>query len=280
MRSREELDLFNQAAVIDFIKHERPDYMFIAAAKVGGIHANNIYRADYIYQNLQIELNLIHAAHIAGIERLLFLGSSCIYSREAPQPIREEYLLTDPLDPTNEPYAIAKIAGIKFCEACNSQHGRRYVNIMPTNLFGPNDNYDLNYSHVLSALLQKAYKAKQCGDVSYIVLGSGKPMREFLYVDDAADACIFLMEHEEIGGGICNIDLGAGVTIAELAELINETVGFEGDIVFDTSRPDGTPRKLLDISCMAAMGWKSKTSLRQGLALTYAAYFAGDSLPK
>ena len=279
-RSREELDLFNQTAVTDFIKYERPNYMFIAAAKVGGINANNIYRADFIYQNLQIELNLIHAAHIAGVERLLFLGSSCIYPREAPQPIREEYLLTGPLDPTNEPYAIAKIAGIKLCEAYNRQYGRRYVNVMPTNLYGPNDNYDLNNSHVLPALLQKAYKAKQCGDASYSVWGSGKPMREFLYVDDAAEACTFLMEHEEISGGIYNIGSGADLTVTKLAELINETVGFEGEIVFDTSKPDGTPRKLLDVSRMAAIGWKAKISLEQGLALTYAAYLARDSSAK
>lgn len=276
-RRREELDLFNQAAVTDFVQREKPDYIFIAAAKVGGIHANNTYRADFIYQNLQIELNLIHAAHLAGVERLLFLGSSCIYPREAPQPLHEEYLLTGPLDPTNEPYAIAKIAGIKLCEAYNSQYGRRYVNVMPTNLYGPNDNYDLNNCHVLPALLRKAYEAKQSGDKGMQVWGSGKPMREFLYVDDLADACTFLMECEEIGGGIYNIGTGTDVTIRELAQLIMETVGFEGNIVFDATKPDGTPRKLLDVSRMAALGWYAQTSLKQGLGMTFTAFLAGEA---
>lgn len=277
MQTREELDLLDQAAVEYFVRREKPDYIFIAAAKVGGIQANNTYRADFIYQNLQIEINLIHAAHLAGVERLLFLGSSCIYPRDALQPLREEYLLTGPLDPTNEPYAIAKIAGIKLCEAYNSQYGRRYVSVMPTNLYGPNDNYDLNNSHVLPALLRKAYEAKQRGDDSLQVWGSGRPMREFLYVDDMADACTFLMEREDVASGIYNIGTGTDVTICELAEIVMETVGFEGEIVFDASKPDGTPRKLLNVDRMAALGWRARTSLKQGLMQTFAAYLAGEA---
>jgi GDP-L-fucose synthase len=279
-RTREELDLLNQAAVTDFVQREKPDYIFIAAAKVGGIQANNTYRADFIYQNLQIELNLIHAAHLADVERLLFLGSSCIYPCNAPQPLREEYLLTGPLELTNEPYAIAKIAGIKLCEAYNRQYGRRYVNAMPTNLYGPNDNYDLNSSHVLPALLRKAHEARQRGDATYTVWGSGNPMREFLYVDDMAEACTFLMEHEKVCDGIYNIGTGTDITIRELAELVMETVGFEGEIVFDTSKPDGVLRKLLDVSRMAALGWCAQTSLKQGLALTFAAYLAGEAVSR
>lgn len=279
-RTREELDLLNQAAVTDFVQQEKPDYIFIAAAKVGGIQANNTYRADFIYQNLQIELNLIHAAHLADVERLLFLGSSCIYPCQAPQPLREEYLLTGSLEPTNEPYAIAKIAGIKLCEAYNRQYGRRYVNAMPTNLYGPNDNYDLNSSHVLPALLRKAHEARQRGDATYTVWGSGNPMREFLYVDDMADACTFLMEHEEVSDGIYNIGTGTDITIRELAKLVMKTVGYEGAIVFDTSKPDGTLRKLLDVNRMAALGWRAQTSLKQGLALTFAAYLAGGAVSR
>lgn len=279
-RTRQELDLLDQAAVTAFMCKEKPDYIHIAAAKVGGIQANNTYRADFIYQNLQIESNLIHAAHLAGVDRLLFLGSSCIYPREAPQPIREEYLLTGPLEPTNESYAIAKIAGIKLCEAYNSQHGRQYVNAMPTNLYGPNDNYDLSSSHVLPALLRKAYEARQRGDASMQVWGSGKPMREFLYVDDMADACTFLMEREDISSGIYNIGTGTDVTIRELAETVMETVGFRGEIVFDASKPDGTPRKLLNVDRMAELGWRARTSLKDGLALTFSAYLAGEAVTR
>lgn len=279
-RTREELDLLNQAAVTDFVQREKPDYIFIAAAKVGGIQANNTYRADFIYQNLQIELNLIHAAHLADVERLLFLGSSCIYPCNAPQPLREECLLTGPLELTNEPYAIAKIAGIKLCEAYNRQYGRRYVNAMPTNLYGPNDNYDLENSHVLPALLRKAYEAKQRGVATYTVWGSGKPMREFLYVDDMADACTFLMEREDISSGIYNIGTGNDVTIRELAEAVMDTVGFKGQIVFDTSKPDGTPRKLLNVDRMAEFGWRARISLRDGLALTFAAYIADKAVTR
>jgi len=268
-RTRQELDLLDQAAVNAFMLQQKPDYIFLAAAKVGGIYANNLYRADFIYQNLMIEANLIHAAHQAGVNRLLFLGSSCIYPRECPQPIKEEFLLTGPLEPTNEPYAIAKIAGIKLCESYNRQYGRQYVSAMPTNLYGPNDNYDPNNSHVLPALLRKIHEAKQRGEAKLQVWGSGKPMREFLYVDDMADACVFLMENEDITEGLYNVGTGTDVTIRELAEAIMHVVGFDGEIVFDLSMPDGTPRKLLDVSRMSALGWRAQTSLRDGIRLTY-----------
>jgi GDP-L-fucose synthase len=271
-RSRQELDLMDQASVRDFIVNEKPAYIYIAAAKVGGIQANNLYRADFLYQNLQIEANLIHAAHIAGVERLLFLGSSCIYPRDCLQPIREEYLLTGPLEPTNEPYAIAKIAGIKLCESYNRQFGRRYVSVMPTNLYGPNDNYDLNNSHVLPALLRKAHEAKLRGDKSLHVWGSGRPMREFLYVDDMADASTFLMERDDIVDGLYNVGTGTDVTIRQLAEQVMQTVGFAGEIVFDISKPDGTPRKLLNIDRLAELGWRAQTGLTEGLRKTYEAY--------
>ena len=269
-RSHAELDLTNQAAVEHFFKHEKPDYVFLAAAKVGGIHANNTYRGEFIYQNLMMEANIIHAAWQAGVERLLFLGSSCIYPRDCAQPIKEEYLLTGPLEPTNEPYAIAKIAGIKLCESYNQQYGTRYVSVMPTNLYGPNDNYDLNNSHVLPALIRKAHEAKLRGDTSYVVWGSGKPMREFLYVEDMADACVFLMERDDIREGLFNVGTGQDVTIRELAETVMDVLGFAGELVFDASKPDGTPRKLLDVSRMRTLGWQAKTSLREGIAMAYA----------
>lgn len=275
-RTHQELDLLDQAAVNAFMQQEKPDYLFLAAAKVGGIQANNVYRADFIYQNLMIEANLIHAAHQASVNRMLFLGSSCIYPRDCAQPIKEEYLLTGPLEPTNEPYAIAKIAGIKLCESYNRQHGRQYVSVMPTNLYGPNDNYDLSNSHVLPALLRKTHEAKQRGDKTLTVWGSGKPMREFLYVDDMADACVFLMEHEAITEGLYNVGTGTDVTIRELAEAIMKVVGFDGDIVFDASKPDGTPRKLLDVSSLAALGWSARTSLEEGIAATFASYRAAS----
>lgn len=270
-RSRQELDLLNQAAVQQFLADEQPDYIFIAAAKVGGIHANNTYRADFIYQNLMIEMNLIHGAHLAGVQRLMFLGSSCIYPRDCPQPIKEEYLLTGALEYTNEPYAIAKIAGIKLCEAYNAQYGRQYVSVMPTNLYGPNDNYDLETSHVLPALLRKAHEAKLRGDKELVVWGTGTPRREFLYVDDLADACVFLME-QGYAGSLLNIGTGQDVTIRELAETIMDVVGFEGRIVFDASKPDGTMRKMLDISRLNAQHWEALTLLRQGILLTYAVF--------
>jgi GDP-L-fucose synthase len=269
-RSKLELNLLDQAAVFSFLEQEKPDYIFLAAAKVGGIHANNTYRADFIYQNLVIEANLIHGAHQAGVDRLCFLGSSCIYPRDCPQPIKEEYLLTGPLEPTNEPYAIAKIAGIKLCESYNRQYGRQYVSAMPTNLYGPNDNYDLENSHVLPALLRKAHEAKGRGDHEFVIWGTGTPMREFLYVDDMADACVFLMENN-ITQGLFNVGTGTDVTIHELAELVMEVVDFKGKLVFDTTKPDGTPRKLLDVSRLGALGWKASVSLLDGIKLAYTA---------
>ncbi|MGB2833332.1 MAG: GDP-L-fucose synthase [Methylotenera sp.] len=270
MRSSQELDLLDQHAVFTFLEHEKPDYIFIAAAKVGGIYANNTFRADFIYQNLVIEANLIHGAYMAGVQRLCFLGSSCIYPRDSPQPIKEEYLLTGPLEPTNEPYAIAKIAGIKLCESYNRQYGRQFVSVMPTNLYGPNDNYDLANSHVVPALLRKAHEAREKGDKDLVIWGTGTPKRELLYVDDMADACVFLMEND-INEGIFNVGTGTDVTIRELAETVMAVVGFKGDIVFDTSKPDGTPRKLLDVSRMKALGWQAKINLQKGVALAYAA---------
>lgn len=269
-RTHAQLDLLDQKAVFAFLAETQPDYLFIAAAKVGGIQANNTYRADFIYQNLVIEANLIHGAHLAGIQRLCFLGSSCIYPRDCAQPIKEEYLLTGPLEPTNEPYAIAKIAGIKLCESYNAQYGRQYVSAMPTNLYGPNDNYDLANSHVLPALIRKAHEARQAGSQDLVIWGSGTPKREFLYVDDMADACVFLMENN-INEGIYNVGTGTDVTIRELAEVVMEVVGFKGGIVFDQTKPDGTPRKLLDVSRLKTLGWQSKTPLTAGIKLAYAA---------
>ncbi|MCV2357169.1 GDP-L-fucose synthase [Paucibacter sp. B2R-40] len=268
-RTRAELDLLNQQAVHSFLAEEKPDYIYIAAAKVGGINANNIYRADFLYQNLLIEANLIHGAHLAGVQRLMFLGSSCIYPRDCPQPIKEEYLLTGPLEQTNEPYAIAKIAGIKLAESYNQQYGRQYISAMPTNLYGPNDNYDLSNSHVLPALIRKAHEAKLRGDAEYVVWGSGTPMREFLYVDDLADACVYLME-SGYDGPLVNVGTGTDVTIRELAETVMKVVGFAGRIVFDASKPDGTPRKLMDVSRLAGLGWRASTSLEEGIRLALA----------
>ncbi len=270
LRTRAELDLLDQRAVHAFLAEQQPDYVFIAAAKVGGIQANDQFRADFIYQNLQIEANLIHGAHLAGVQRLMFLGSSCIYPRDCPQPIKEEYLLTGPLEATNEPYAIAKIAGVKLCESYQRQYGRQYVSLMPTNLYGPNDNYDLATSHVLPALIRKAHEAKLRGDTEYVVWGSGRPRREFLYVDDLADACVFLMERG-YAGGLLNVGTGEDVTIRELAETVMAVVGFRGRIVYDASKPDGTPRKLLDVSRLAALGWRARTPLAEGIARAYAA---------
>ncbi|WP_119155428.1 GDP-L-fucose synthase [Caldimonas tepidiphila] len=272
-RSRAELDLLEQRGVHDFLQQEKPDYVFIAAAKVGGIQANNLRRADFIYENLVIEANLIHGAHLAGVQRLMFLGSSCIYPRDCPQPIREEYLLTGPLEPTNEPYAIAKIAGIKLCESYRRQHGRQYVSVMPTNLYGPNDNYDLESSHVLPALIRKAHEAKLRGDTEYVVWGTGSPRREFLYVDDLADACVHLMERG-YDGDLVNIGTGQDVTIRELAETVMRVVGFEGRIVFDATKPDGTPRKLLDVSRLKALGWQARTGLEEGVRAAYRAFLS------
>ena len=272
-RSRSELDLLDQSAVKAFMAEQKPDYLFIAAAKVGGIQANNVYRADFIYQNLVIETNLIGAAHEAGVQRLMFLGSSCIYPKLAPQPLKEDCLLTGPLEPTNEPYAIAKIAGIKLCEAFNQQFGRQYISVMPTNLYGPNDNYDLNNSHVLPALIRKAHEAKLRGDAELVVWGTGTPMREFLYADDLADACVYLME-QGYDGPLVNIGTGTDVTIRELAETVVKVVGFEGKLTFDTSKPDGTPRKLMDVSRLNGLGWKARTELAAGISLAYSDYLS------
>jgi len=270
MRTHAELDLLDQAAVQRFMLAERPDHVVVAAAKVGGILANNTQRADFIYQNLMIEANLIHAAHLADVQRLMFLGSSCIYPRDCPQPIKEEYLLTGPLEPTNEPYAIAKIAGIKLCEAYRAQHGRQYISVMPTNLYGINDNYDLASSHVLPALLRKAHEAKLRGDAEFVVWGSGTPRREFLYADDLAEACVFLME-SGYDGPLLNLGTGEDISIKALAETVMAVVGFQGRLRFDASKPDGTPRKLLDVSRLHALGWRAKTPLAQGIRLAYEA---------
>ncbi|MBU1325364.1 MAG: GDP-L-fucose synthase [Alphaproteobacteria bacterium] len=272
-RSRADLDLTDQSAVRRFFDEQELDYVFIAAAKVGGIHANNVYRAEFLHQNLMIAANLIDAAHVAGLDRLMFLGSSCIYPRDCPQPIREEYLLTGPLESTNEPYALAKIAGVKLCEAYNAQYGRRYVSVMPTNLYGPGDNYDLQTSHVLPALLRKAVEAKAAGAAELNLWGTGTPRREFLFVDDLADACVHLMERD-YAGGLINVGTGEDVTIRELAELIMDVVGVDASLTFDASRPDGTPRKLLDVSQLAAQGWTAKTDLRTGIEQALAGGFS------
>ena len=269
LRSRDQLDLLDQAAVHAFLASEQPDYIFIAAAKVGGIQANNTLRAEFLYQNLMIAANLIHGAHVAGVQRLMFLASSCIYPRDAAQPITEDALLTGALEATNEPYAIAKIAGVKLAENYKQQYGRQYVSVMPTNLYGPNDNYDLATSHVLPALMRKAHEAKQRGDSELVVWGSGTPRREFLYVDDLADACVHLMERS-YDGPLVNIGCGQDVTIRELAETVMSVVGFAGRIVFDTTKPDGTPRKLLDVSRLADLGWRAHIPLRDGIARAYA----------
>ena len=280
LRSRAELDLLDQRAVAQFMATERPDYVFVAAAKVGGIQANDTLRADFLYQNLLIESNLIGSAHAAEVERLTFLGSSCIYPRDCPQPIKEEYLLTGPLERTNEPYAIAKIAGLKLCEAFNAQYGRRYLSVMPTNLYGPEDNYDLTTSHVLPALIRKAHEAKMCGQDEIVVWGSGAPRREFLYVDDLADACVFLMEHGEEAPALVNIGTGTDLSIAELVDLVMEVVGYRGRVVYDRTKPDGTPRKLLDVGRLSALGWRARTSLREGIARAYAAFARSASNPE
>ena len=267
-RTSDELDLRNQLAVADFFLKEKPDYVFLAAAKVGGILANNTYRAEFLYDNLMIQSNVIDSSYRSGVKKLLFLGSSCIYPKMAPQPLKEEYLLTGLLEPTNEPYAIAKIAGIKLCDAYRSQYGCNFISVMPTNLYGPNDNYDLNNSHVLPALLKKFHDAKIANQPEVVVWGSGNPRREFLHADDMADACVFLMKNYN-DPGFVNIGIGEDVTIRELAEMIKETTGYNGHIVFDKSKPDGTPRKLMDVSLLAALGWKASVSIKEGIKLVY-----------
>ncbi|WP_319804039.1 GDP-L-fucose synthase [Candidatus Nitrosacidococcus sp. I8] len=275
-RTRHELDLQDQGKVFTFLQETKPDYLFLAAAKVGGIQANNIYRAQFIYENIAIQSNLIHGAYLAGVQHLCFLGSSCIYPRDCFQPIKEDYLLTGPLEATNEPYAIAKIAGIKMCEAYNSQYGTHYVSAMPTNLYGPNDNYDLHNSHVLPALIRKTHEAKLSEAKELVVWGTGTPMREFLYVEDMAEACVFLME-QETSDGLFNIGTGKDMTIKELAHIVMEVVGFQGEIVFDIIKPDGTPRKLLDVSRVKTLGWSAKIGLKEGIFLAYQDFLAHSS---
>ena len=266
-----ELDLRDQQAVSDFFEKGKPDYVFLAAAKVGGIQANNTYRAEFLYDNLMIQTNVIHHSWMNGVKKLLFLGSSCIYPKMAPQPLKEEYLLTGLLEPTNEPYAIAKIAGIKMCDAYRDQYGCHFISAMPTNLYGPHDNYDLANSHVLPALLRKFHEAKLKGEKTVTVWGSGTPLREFLHVDDLADACYFLMEHYD-EKGLVNIGVGHDLSIRDLALMIKDITGFEGSLQFDTSKPDGTPRKLMDVSKLHHLGWKEKISLREGIEQVYREY--------
>lgn len=267
-RTSKELDLTNQSSVNHFFETEKPDYVILAAAKVGGIQANNIYRADFIYLNLMIECNVIHAAHLNNVKKLLFLGSSCIYPKMAPQPLKEEYLLSGYLEYTNEPYAIAKIAGIKLCESYRKQYGCDFISAMPTNLYGPNDNYDLENSHVLPALIRKFHSAKLNGDKDVIIWGTGNPKREFLHVDDLAEACIFLMENYS-GDEFVNIGSGEDISIYELACLVKDIVGFNGEIVKDETKPDGTPRKLMDVSKINKLGWKHKIDLKKGIESVY-----------
>jgi GDP-L-fucose synthase len=284
------LDLTDQAAVARFISEERPEYVFLAAAKVGGILANNTRPAEFIHQNLAIQTNVIGAARDFGVKRLLFLGSSCIYPRDCPQPIKEEYMLTGPLESTNRPYAVAKIAGIETCWAFNRQYGTHYVAAMPTNLYGPNDNYDLQSSHVLPALLRKMHEAKAANAAQVSVWGTGSVLREFLHSDDMADACVFLMNlpnerygsivSSELQAPLFNVGCGEDLTIRDLAELIRDVVGFKGRLEFDASKPDGTPRKLLDVSRMKALGWQASIPLREGLAAVYREYLANHAAPQ
>lgn len=275
-RARKELDLTRQSAVEAFFEKEKPGYVFLAAAKVGGIYANSTYPAEFIYSNLMVQANVINAAHFYGVEKLLFLGSSCIYPRDCPQPMKEEYLLSGYLEPTNEPYAVAKIAGIKMCQSYNRQYGANFISVMPTNLYGPNDNFDLMDSHVLPALIRKFHEAKVNDNPYAEVWGTGNPQREFLYVDDLADACLFLMENYD-KKEIINIGTGEDVTIKELAETVKEVVGYAGEMHFDRSKPDGTVRKLLDVSRINSLGWQAKTPLREGIKKTYEWYKSQSS---
>jgi len=279
LRTSSELDLRDQHSVSEFFGKEKPDYVFLAAAKVGGILANNTYRADFLYENLMIQNNVIHAAYESRVKKLLFLGSSCIYPKLAPQPLKEEYLLTGELESTNEPYAIAKIAGIKMCDAYRSQYGCNFISVMPTNLYGPNDNYDLNNSHVLPALIRKFHEAKTNNDAFVTIWGSGMPRREFLHADDLADACFFLMEKYNEPGFI-NIGIGEDIQIKDLALLVKKITGYKGNIVHDLSKPDGTPRKLLDITKLLEMGWKAKIDLEDGIAGVYSEFAKANSVHK
>lgn len=268
-RSSSELDLRNQQAVADFFAKEKPEYVFLAAAKVGGIMANNTYRADFLYENLAIQSNVIHQAYVHHVQKLLFLGSSCIYPKMAPQPLKEEYLLTGLLESTNEPYAIAKITGIKMCEAYRSQYGCNFISVMPTNMYGPNDNYDLAGSHVLPALIRKFHEAKKENKASVEIWGTGSPLREFMYADDLAAACVYLMESYD-GEQFVNVGVGEDISIKDLALLIQRIVGFEGALTFDSTKPDGTPRKLMDVSKLHGLGFKHKINLEEGIRLAYA----------
>jgi GDP-L-fucose synthase len=268
MRTSRELDLREQGAVREFFERERPEYVFLAAAKVGGILANDTWPADFLYQNLMIEANVIESARQSGVKKLLFLGSTCIYPRMAPQPLKEEYLLTGPLETTNEWYAVAKIAGIKLCQACQRQYGSKFISAMPTNLYGPEDNFDLESSHVMPALIRKFHEARINRAPSVTVWGTGKPLREFLHVDDCAAACLFLMQHYG-GEGIVNIGVGEDLSIAELAELVSKVVGFTGKIVYDAGKPDGTPRKLVDVTRINGLGWRAGIPLEAGVRTTY-----------
>jgi GDP-L-fucose synthase len=277
-RDRAELDLADEAAVYSFFAQEKPDIVVFAAAKVGGIKANNDYPVEFLLDNLRLQNNIISAAHVHRVRKLLFLGSSCIYPKHAPQPIPESALLTGPLEPTNDAYAIAKIAGIKLCQAYAAEYGETYLSAMPTNLFGPNDNFDLASSHVLPALLRKAHEAKMSGAREIVVWGSGKPRREFLHVDDLADACVFLLQNYD-SPEIVNVGWGEDISIQQLVELICEVVGFEGEITFDASKPDGTPRKLLDVSKLTALGWRPSISLRDGIARTYEWFLQNECAP-
>jgi GDP-L-fucose synthase len=267
-RTSSELNLIDQKAVADFFEKEKPEYVFLAAAKVGGIVANNTLRADFIYENIMIQSNVIHQSYKTGVKKLLFLGSTCIYPKMAPQPLKEEYLLTGLLEETNEPYAIAKIAGIKMCDAYRDQYNCNFISVMPTNLYGFNDNYDLQNSHVLPALLRKFHEAKQNNDPEVIVWGTGTPLREFLHASDMANACVYLMQNYNEGGFV-NIGTGKEISIKDLAELVKEIVGYTGDIVFDTTKPDGTPRKLTDTTKLNSLGWKHKIELAEGIAKVY-----------
>ncbi len=270
-RPRKELDLDRQAQVESFFEEQRPEYVFLAAAKVGGIWANNSFPAEFIYSNIMVQTNVIHSAYRTGVKKLLFLGSSCIYPKHCPQPMKEEYLLTGPLEPTNEPYALAKIAGIRACQSYNRQYGTNYISVMPTNLYGPNDNFDLETSHALPALIRKFHEAKIKSNPSVTIWGTGSPRREFLHVDDLADACIFLMNHYD-ESDIINVGCGEDISIAELALLVKGVVGYTGDIEYDIEKPDGTPRKLLDVSRLRDLGWRPKLSLEEGIKKTYEWY--------
>ncbi len=271
LKRSSELDLRDQQAVADFFKQEKPDYVFLAAAKVGGIVANNTYKAEFIYDNILIQSNVIHNSYLTGVKKLMFLGSSCIYPKLAPQPLKEDYLLTGLLEPTNEPYAIAKIAGIKMCDAYRDQYGCNFISVMPTNLYGPNDNYDLKNSHVLPALIRKFHEAKLEGKKEVEIWGTGSPKREFLHADDLADACVYLMDKYS-EPGLVNIGTGEDISIKDLALLIKDIVGFTGELTFDTSKPDGTPRKLMDVSKLTSMGFKYKISLEAGIRSVYEEY--------